>query len=347
MNQDQPFLAAPAKPQRRSTRALGAIALGSAVAITCWVQLEPTSPGSVLTDIAPYPVGSEQHGRPAEHFGIPSREGAPALTQDAMAPPRGEPLPTTMPAVGSEGYAPYIQAAVDDGSSAQALQAVRQLDHCKRVSSDMEIGRKVATQTPGLAPEKAKSMLDYVSYLESVQRRCQTVTPQIEALRMPLLLKALQGGETGAASEYVRAATHAELAQPGRQELVLSALRADALRGDVPAMQALANPLALPYAVPPSLQRPAEYASLQIQQRWLKSKEGAAFGADVQQRLGQHLGGVVLNGWNIGPALAEHVAERLAKLQSPQGGMEAQEQALAAEMLAAFERQLAANRGPK
>lgn len=214
---------------------------------------------------------------------------------------------------------------------------MKQLDQCKSIDGDIESGRKFATQTPGLAQNNARHILDYVSGLESVQRRCQTVTPQIEALRAPLLLKAMQGGEAGAAAEFVKSASRGELVQPGRQELVLNALQADALRGDVAAMQTLASP-ALPYEVPPAIQRPSESALLQIQERWLKGAEGAQFETHFQQQLAQRLSSALLGGWTITSEALAHTAQRLAKLQSAEGGMDARERALAGEMLAAHER---------
>ncbi|UDF35906.1 UNVERIFIED_ORG: hypothetical protein LHJ69_02220 [Shinella sp. XGS7] len=328
----------PRKLLRRPALLLAAVLLAGAMAIAGWLNIEPTPQASESrnSEIAhAAPELRELQARPSGTL-VPQNEN-PSI-QKAQADPRSEPPLATAAAIGSEGYAPHIQAALDSGSAAAAYQAVQQLNRCQRVGGNIEGARKYATQTAGLSAEKASHALSYVSYLEAEQRRCQTVTPQIEALRTPLLLKATLGGETGAAADYIKTAPQADLTQPDRQAQVLDALRADALRGDESAMRALAKASTLPFNVPPSLRRSAEYAWLQTQLNWYQSQEGEWFESRFLQQLEQLLGPANIGGLN--PALAdrEQIKQRLAELQSPDKGLSAEENRIAAEMLAAAKR---------
>ncbi|QPF75956.1 hypothetical protein G8A07_25575 [Roseateles sp. DAIF2] len=217
---------------------------------------------------------------------------------------------------------------------------MKQLDQCKNVAGYIESARRYATQTPGLEPRKAQITMDYAQELEAVQRRCQTVTPQIEALRTPLLLKAMQSGEFGAAAQFVESASREQLLEAGRPELVLHALRTDAMQGDAPAMKILAK-RKLPYEVPAPLQRPSELAALQIEERWLRGPEVSALNAAAMKELAKWINPALLGDWTFFSDAQDQTTRRLAQLQSPEGGLNAQERALAAEMLAAHERQQA------
>lgn len=217
--------------------------------------------------------------------------------------------------VGSEGFAPHIQAALQADDAAKALQAARQLDQCEHIGRDIESGRRFIAETPGLSAGQSKSVVDTITDLEGVQRRCQTVTPDIAALREPLLLKAMQGGEIGAASNFVRQATKDHFLAPGRKELVLAALQADAKRGELNSMLLLAWPQ-MPYEVPPSVQHASGLAWLQINERRLKNTPSQSASAKMYSA----------------------VAEGLKQLEASRE-LGVQERALAAEMITAYERQ--------
>lgn len=156
-------------------------------------------------------------------------------------PPLTPPLAPSAPAkvqaaasIGSEGYGPHVLRALDQGSPADALRAAHAISLCRDVERD--IARVYALRDAEKNPKRTPAWIQTIEWLQSEQRRCQTVTPAIDALKRPLLLKAAQHGALGAAASYA-----ADLApQDQVPPVIVEALKRDAEAGHDLALMTLA-----------------------------------------------------------------------------------------------------------
>lgn len=137
--------------------------------------------------------------------------------------------------IGSEGYGPHIQAALESGDAARAWQAFNWLRNCKTNASVVAEAEQQLRGRPNL-PAEAIARLIESSQAEA--RRCQTVTPALAALEPQLALSAMRGGIAGAAAAYARAMLSQEQDTTGRVEL-LAALQRDAMQGHRETLEAL------------------------------------------------------------------------------------------------------------
>ncbi|MDC6171094.1 hypothetical protein [Paucibacter sp. XJ19-41] len=142
--------------------------------------------------------------------------------------------------IGAEGYAPHIVRALESGSAGMARQAYRQLEACERIDWVVETQYQMLASNPRFASGKMRqTMLDIVQADQQTQRRCQTVTPEVKALAVPLLLKAVHGREPEMAGHLIAQASQDLLLDPANKEVILNALIEDARRGDMSAISAL------------------------------------------------------------------------------------------------------------
>lgn len=132
-------------------------------------------------------------------------------------------------APGSEGYGPHVMRALESGSPKEAQQASWKLGRCadgsRGVDSILELRAKEADR------RKAAIYSQMLEDEQAMLRACQTVTPEIAALRPRLRLKAALGGVFGEANVCL---THPDCkAIAGAEEATLRAARlADARQGD-------------------------------------------------------------------------------------------------------------------
>ena len=137
--------------------------------------------------------------------------------------------------MGSEGYAPRIQRALEQGTANEALQAARDISRCRDVDAD--VARVYAQRDAERDPRRASGWLKTIDWLQAEQRKCQTLTPALSAQKLPLLLKAAQGGAEGAAASYAAEQSPRD-AVPA---VIVTALRRDAEAGHDLSLLALAS----------------------------------------------------------------------------------------------------------
>jgi hypothetical protein len=166
--------------------------------------------------------------------------------------------------IGAEGYAPHIVRALESGSAGMARHAHRQLEECERIDWVVETQHQMLASNPRFASGKMRqTMLDIVQADQQTQRRCQTVTPEVKALAVPLLLKAVHGREPEMAGHLIAQASQDLLLDPANKEVILNALIEDARRGDMSAITALGR-AKTPYRLPDEAQQIYQLASAQI-----------------------------------------------------------------------------------
>jgi len=171
---------------------------------------------------------------------MPAQTMAPSpVTPAASGQARPTAAATGRPAeIGSEGFGPRIRQIADGGSPQEAADAAWQLQQCRQIELSIE-----SLQRFGNTPEATQHNDIYKRMVEDVQReqrRCQTVTAELDALRPALLLKAMRGGIEGAALDYFFETNKKPGQDPALRQEVLAALRGEADRGSPFAMTQLA-----------------------------------------------------------------------------------------------------------
>lgn len=176
-----------------------------------------------------------------------------ALSSTASEPKQpvteAESLPQTAPTernrtIGSEGFGPHIQRAVTSQDPDDAAEAVHWLDLCVAMKNSGDAIYKVEPRNPG----EAQALSDTVAHVQRTLALCQTVTPNLYAMRKALVRRALDAGMPGAGIEFSRSL--GAVPDPSEFAVALSAIRREAERCDVAAMHALtfgqANRLHIP-----------------------------------------------------------------------------------------------------
>lgn len=147
---------------------------------------------------------------------------------------------TTGRNIGSEGYGPYIREALEAADPDMAMLAVQRIFSCS-INPEFQAGHERLKSDPRLPPHL---VAESIEHYRADERRCQTLTPEIAALRPKLALKAMQGGAIGGAVAYVHAANF-QLPDDLRAP-VLAALQRDAQAGDRGALMTLSQPSLFP-----------------------------------------------------------------------------------------------------
>lgn len=133
--------------------------------------------------------------------------------------------------VGSEGFAPGILRAAEVGTSKDALDAAAQIARCAQV--DQDVARVFQLKDSSSSSALNAGWLSTVEYIQGEQRKCQTVTGEIAALRPQLLLKAMAGAEWGATAAYIDYVSRNGLSIDATvRPTVIQSLRRDGERGD-------------------------------------------------------------------------------------------------------------------
>ncbi len=124
--------------------------------------------------------------------------------------------------VGSVGFAPFVQAASNEGSEEQLWEALGVLEECARIDREIELMHR-GRQPNGL---DNNLLLQY----QSISRACQTIGPTERAMRLPML-KRLAASSAEGSLQYLYALREARL-EPSEQVRVLSEVHKWAVRGD-------------------------------------------------------------------------------------------------------------------
>lgn len=216
-----------AKPARRRGIILGIAGLTLLVGIAV-TRLAGPAPAPLPGPLAPVPPAPDT---PEKSPAVPAL--APPAARLA-APPTASSAAHSLPEIGAEGYAPRIQRALDQGSATEAFQAAQDLSRCRDI--DRHVKGVFAARDADKDPKRAAAWLKTIDWVQTEQRRCQTVTPALDALKRPLLLKAAQLGALGAAASYAADLTP----QDAVPAVIVQALQRDAEAGDELALMSLA-----------------------------------------------------------------------------------------------------------
>lgn len=160
--------------------------------------------------------------------------GAPAAAPDATRP--ADPADAGR-GIGSEGFGPHVQRALESGDPRQALQAARWIASC-RPDRDVEsmINGSHAKYRLVLPPE---ARAEVITKERQNQRYCQTLTPDLMAQHAALAQRALAAQVPGAGLAYFDS-LDLEHRSPAELDRALKGLRADAEQGEALAVPLLA-----------------------------------------------------------------------------------------------------------
>lgn len=130
---------------------------------------------------------------------------------------------------GSEGWGPHILHALEQGTPQQAYDASTQLFVCEKAADLLaQISNKRAVTTD---PRQSSGLTALMASYMDDQRACQTVTPEIFAMKPLLVRKAALGGVFGAADKCWLLSGCADI-EAAQRETLFAALQADARKGD-------------------------------------------------------------------------------------------------------------------
>ncbi len=139
--------------------------------------------------------------------------------------------------IGSEGFGPHVQRALDSGDPRQALEAARWIASCR---PDRDVESMINGSHPKyrlvLPPEKRAEV---ITSERQNQRFCQTLTPDLMAQHQVLVSRALDAKVPGAGLAYYDSLS-LETRSPTERERALQGLRADVEHGQEMAVPLLA-----------------------------------------------------------------------------------------------------------
>ncbi|MBB3295215.1 hypothetical protein FHT39_003895 [Mitsuaria sp. BK045] len=156
----------------------------------------------------------------------------PPFSPDASGPPAaGTTRPAAIgPAVGAsaviEDYGQIVLAALQGGSAAQAGDATEVLSRCEGATQVRETLETVRADPKSNPADVAHA----IAHFDDRVRRCQSITDEMRAQRLPLAERALRGGERGVSMAYFRLVDF-DPPQDMRAPL-LEGLRGDVRAGD-------------------------------------------------------------------------------------------------------------------
>lgn len=202
-----------------------------------WLSSDETA-GSIAREPTPQavPAAPVDSSLSSEPF---SKNGS----QTGTSPPARRPelnLARVEPAeFGAEGYAPFISRALESGSPEEAHKATGLIDRCKNIEGQLESAYRFRTENARFAASPASERI--IKDFQQQQRYCQTVTPEVLALRHALLLKAAHGRVLGAPAQYLSSVQHHEAIDPPLRDFLREAIRDDAKKGDLGAIMMAAT----------------------------------------------------------------------------------------------------------
>lgn len=218
--------------------AVGGTAAALALASAGWLWLRAEPVPSAAAPAASAPGGS--------HLALPSPAPAPSVSLAPAALPAPqpashpeEPAPTNRlsAGVGSEGYGPHVQRAIDSGDPKQALEAAQRIASCR---PDMDVESMINGTHPKyrlVLPPEARA--EVITKERQNQRYCQTLTPDLMAQHQTLALRALDAKVPGAGLAYYNSLNF-ENRSPAEIERALPGLRVDVEHGEEMAVPLLA-----------------------------------------------------------------------------------------------------------
>ncbi len=202
------------------------IAIGTAAAAALWFGLSepakapvaepPSSPATALPSKPPPATASVASSAVV---------ASAAPIKPSVAPAPAPAAKQAAPRIGSEGYGPHIDRAMAGGDAAAAWEAMQWLQLCASNVDRRNSFEQVRNM--GVSPEM---MTQLMQEADAEGRRCQTVTPEHQAMLGDLALRAMRGGVREAAAKYAGVTQPGSLAPELRQE-VLDTLRRDARSG--------------------------------------------------------------------------------------------------------------------
>lgn len=218
--------------------------------------LQSAQPGPQIAAASPPSMGTPAGAQSASAASLqadalitPGAGAMPSAAPRSSVPATGASSPASGPAssrladrlksgrdIGSEGYGPYIREALEATDPAMAMLALHRIAVCP-LNAEIQAGHERLKSDPRLPP---KLLAEMIEHYRADERRCQTLTPEIAALRPQLALKAMRGGAIGGAAAYARAVNF----QPSDElrPVLLAALQRDAQAGDRDALMTLAMP---------------------------------------------------------------------------------------------------------
>ncbi|MBB5202735.1 hypothetical protein HNQ51_000028 [Inhella inkyongensis] len=139
--------------------------------------------------------------------------------------------------IGSEGYGPHVQRALDSGDAAQALEAANWIAQCK---PEFDVEAALNGTHPKYRIQVADEVrAEWIERERLTQRLCQTLTPDLLAQHRALAQRAFEAKLPGAGLALYKTLPREERNESERA-LALRALRADAERGEALAVPVLA-----------------------------------------------------------------------------------------------------------
>lgn len=205
-----------------------------ALAFTAW-RWQAVEPGPLaVAPSASAPGGS--------HLALPMPEPVASAAAGPASPLAIQPMPASQAGdsakgIGSEGFGPHVQRALDSGDPRQALQAARWIASCR---PDMDVESMITGTHPKyrlVLPPEARA--EVIAKERQNQRYCQTLTPDLMAQHQALAMRALDAKVPGAGLAYYDSLS-LESRTPAERERALQGLRADAEYGQEMAVPLLA-----------------------------------------------------------------------------------------------------------
>lgn len=213
----------------------GAAALALAMATAAWLGRDAT----------PAPAAEQPAAPPAtRHLALPGASSTAGAAPTAAPASDAAPAPATpaprgdgVQGIGSEGFGPHVQRALDSGDPRQALQAARWIASCR---PDMDVESMINGSHPKyrlVLPAEART--DVITRERQNQRYCQTLTPDLMAQHPRLVSRALKAKVPGAGLAYYDSLDR-DKRSPAELERALQALRDDVEQGQEMAVPLLA-----------------------------------------------------------------------------------------------------------
>ncbi|RTL39098.1 MAG: hypothetical protein EKK53_17750 [Burkholderiales bacterium] len=197
-----------------------------------------------LLSAAPVPPGGAPMGSAASggHLALPpaALPASPAAAvAPATAPSPARPAETADAGtgIGSEGFGPHVQHAIESGDARQALRAARWIASCR---ADRDVESMINGSHPKyrlVLPPDARA--EVIMKERQNQRYCQTLTPELMAHHASLVERALAAQVPGSGLAYFDS-LDLERRSPAELERALKGLRADAEQGEALAVPLLA-----------------------------------------------------------------------------------------------------------
>lgn len=245
----------------------GALAIAVAFTLSyCRLESRGDRPAAATVELSQRPAGTAVPTAAPPDRAPDSSPAAQAPASRPKAPASSQPPLATGPSVGSEGYGPVVQRALDLRDAKLALAAMRLVQDCG-LNRTLQVGMERFRQDAKFPQDTLKTVLEG---LQAEERRCQTLTP---ALADPVALGeiAMDGGARGAAAAYYRIS--GGVIAPSLSERMTAGLQTDALDGDANSVAVLllqGRRSGLPEVQMRAYERAAERMDLPVPQDVLK-----------------------------------------------------------------------------